>query len=132
VGRLVELACYFDREEVVVAHAALDAAGLPSFVFGFDILGAQPDLRGAVGYRIWCLEADYSAANDLLTWRPDDWAPAIKNTRFASAPLTNAVILLWLGLLVGYFRRGQGTDDFPLGPALATICIVGVLLMFGV
>lgn len=132
MGRLVELACYFDRDEVLVAQAALDSAGLITFVFGFEHLGADPALRGAIGFRVWCLEEDLPDAIQLLGWRPEDWSPAITNTRFASAPLVNTAILIVLGGSIGYLRRGRHTDDFPAGPALATITIIGALLMFGV
>lgn len=132
MGHLVELACYFDREEVVVAQASLDSAGMPSFVFGFDFLGVQPDLRGAIGYRLWSLEADREAARDLLQWRPDEWAPAIANTRFSSAPFANSALLILLGFLPGFLLRGRRSGEVPFGPALAALVMLGVLLMFGV
>lgn len=107
MGRLVEIAVFHDREEAVVALAALDSADLFVVMFGADVVANAPDLRGIVAYRPYGLDDEREAVRDLLAWRPDDWRPSLP-TRFLSAPVFNA-LLAFVAFMSGvpYLKRSS-------------------------
>jgi hypothetical protein len=61
------VAHYFDREEALVAHSAVNAAGMLSFLPNFDALTALPYYTLAFGgYRLLVVEEDLEAAVSVL------------------------------------------------------------------
>lgn len=61
------VAHYFDRCEAQIVASALDAAGIPAFVHGLDVLTVQPYYEVAFsGYRVMACEDDLAAAVAVL------------------------------------------------------------------
>jgi hypothetical protein len=61
------VAHYYGRNEAVIASAALDAAGLPNFVHGYDVMAARPYYEFALGgYRVMAVAEDIADAVAIL------------------------------------------------------------------
>ena len=106
VGQLAEIAVFYDREEAVVAMASLDSAGLFVVLNGLTLIDNYPELRGAVGYRLFGLAEEIGDARALLSWRPENWSPRYAATRFFSAPILNTALMTVTMMGLPYMARG--------------------------
>lgn len=61
------VAHYLEPIEASIASSAVDAAGIPCFVHGFQLVSIQPDYTFAFGgYRLFVCDEDFAAALDVL------------------------------------------------------------------
>jgi hypothetical protein len=61
------VAHYYDRIDALIVSGALDAAGVPNFLHGYDLVALQPFREIALGgYRLMVCEEDLAAALDVI------------------------------------------------------------------
>lgn len=111
---------YFERNEALIAHSALDAVGIPAFLHGFDVMSMRPWNEVAFGgYRLMVVEDDLGAAVDVLQEARRN--PLLEGERLvtrhyvavALVPLLAFFVWGWLPFLPfrGYDWRAPGEQD---------------------
>ena len=97
------VAHYFDRGEALVVSSALDAAGIPAFVHGLDLLTMQPFYEFAFGgCRVVVSEDDLAQAVEVI--REARRKPIFEGERlvtrhhiaFGVAPILTFILWDWI------------------------------------